>query len=127
MSTTAVYQAHSTPSEDTAPAEPRTLYELFRQVTTSHPDKVAFRLKRDGSWVDVTWGEHAAHVRRITKGLVALGVGKRDRVAILSGTRLEWVQCDSAIINSGAATVGIYPSNLSLGLRRTSSNASSIE
>jgi long-chain acyl-CoA synthetase len=73
---------------------------------------VAFRLKRDGSWTDVTWSEHAATVAQVTKSLLTLGVTAGDCVAILSGTRLEWMQCDSAIVNSGAVTVGIYHSNL---------------
>jgi long-chain acyl-CoA synthetase len=108
-----VTAAHETDaSPDAGPAEPRTLYELFRQVTTSHADKVAFRVKRLGRWDDVTWSEQAAAVERIAKSLLALGVEHGDRVSILSGTRLEWVQCDAAIVNTGAVTVGIYHSNL---------------
>jgi long-chain acyl-CoA synthetase len=107
---------HNTSGADAAPdqpgAEPRTLPELFRQVTTSHPDKVGFRFKRGGRWIDVTWSEQRAAVGRIAKGLLALGVKKGDRVSILSGTRLEWIQCDSAIVNVGAVNVGIYPTNL---------------
>jgi len=107
---------HNTSGADAAPdqpgGEPRTLPELFRQVTTSHPDKVGFRFKRGGRWVDVTWSEQRAAVGRIAKSLLALGLEKGDRVSILSGTRLEWVQCDSAIVNVGAVTVGIYQTNL---------------
>jgi len=92
--------------------EPRTIRELFLQVTTAHARTVAFRYKRDGRWVDVTWSKQRAAVDRISKGLLALGVEKGERVCILSGTRLEWVRCDSAIINVGAVAVGIYHSNL---------------
>jgi len=93
-------------------AEPRTLYELFRQVTTSHPELVAFRVKRDGSWRDINWSDQAATVDQIARSLLALGVEKGDRVSVLSSTRVEWLQCDSAIVNIGAVTVGIYHSNL---------------
>jgi long-chain acyl-CoA synthetase len=96
------------PSRD----EPRTLYDQFRQVITEHPEKVAFRLRRDGRWVDLSWTDHAARVKQLSASLLALGIGKGDRVAILSSTRLEWVQCDTAIVNIGAVTVGIYPSSL---------------
>ncbi len=92
--------------------EPRTLRDLFLQVSTAHAREVAFRYKRDGRWVDVTWSEQGAAVDRISRGLLALGVEQGDRVCILCGTRLEWIQCDSAIINTGAVTVGIYHSNL---------------
>jgi long-chain acyl-CoA synthetase len=107
---------HNTTGADADPdqpgVEPRTLPELFRQVTTSHPDKVGFRFKRGGRWIDVTWSEQRATVGRIAKSLLAIGVEKGDRISILSGTRLEWVQCDSAIVNVGAVTVGIYHTNL---------------
>jgi long-chain acyl-CoA synthetase len=92
--------------------EPRTLRELFLQVTTANAQEIAFRYKRDGCWVDVTWSEQRAAVDRISKGLLALGVEKGDRVCILSSTRLEWVRCDTAIVNAGAVSVGIYHSNL---------------
>jgi long-chain acyl-CoA synthetase len=100
------------PPRDDPDATPRTLHDLFRQVTASHPDEAAFRLKRGGRWIDVTWAAHRATVERIARSLLALGVEKGDRVAILSGTRLEWVQCDTAIVTIGAVTVGIYHSNL---------------
>jgi long-chain acyl-CoA synthetase len=92
--------------------EPRSLYELFQQATSAHPDGIAFRHKKGGQWVDVTWAEQRATVTRIAKSLHALGVRKGDRVALLSQSRLEWVQVDSAVVTSGAVTVGIYHSNL---------------
>jgi long-chain acyl-CoA synthetase len=95
-----------------ATTEPRTVYELFRQVTTSRPDEVAYRVKRDDAWDDITWSANGAVVERIARSLVALGVERGDRVALMGSTRLEWVQCDSAIACSGAVTVGIYHSNL---------------
>ncbi len=94
------------------PSEPRTLYELFDEVTTRDPERVAFRFKKDGRWHDLTWAAQRTAVDRISKSLIALGVGRGDSVAILSSTRLEWVQCDSAIVNIGGVTAGIYPSNL---------------
>jgi long-chain acyl-CoA synthetase len=99
-------------ARDPSGAEPRTLFELFRKSSTVNPEGVAFRHKRDGWWIDVTWRAHARDVAGIAKGLLASGVTTGDRVAILSGSRLEWVQCDSAIVNIGAVTVGIYQSNL---------------
>ena len=41
---------------------------------------------------------------------VALQQARSDRVALLASTRLEWVQCDSAIVTMGAVSVGIYHS-----------------
>ena len=48
-------------------------------------------------------------VRDLSLGLEALGVRPRDRVAILSDSRPEWVISDLAIVTSGAVTVPVYP------------------
>ena len=48
-------------------------------------------------------------VRDLSLGLEALGVRPRDRVAILSDSRPEWVIADLAILTAGAVTVPVYP------------------
>ncbi len=48
-------------------------------------------------------------VRDLSLGLGALGVRARDRVAILSDSRPEWVISDLAILTAGAVTVPVYP------------------
>jgi len=92
--------------------EHRTIYEMFRHVASSHADATACRYKSGGEWHDVSWAEHEATVKTISKALMALGVEKGDRVGILSQTRIEWVQSDLGMVSCGAVTVGIYPSNL---------------
>ena len=47
---------------------------------------------------------------RQAAGFVALGVDPGDRVAIMSGTRYEWVLADLAVMCAGAATTSVYPS-----------------
>ena len=48
-------------------------------------------------------------VRDLSLGLEALGVRPRDRVAILSDSRPEWVIADLATLTAGAVTVPVYP------------------
>ena len=48
-------------------------------------------------------------VRDLSLGLGALGVRPRDRVAILSDSRPEWVIADLAILTAGAVSVPVYP------------------
>ena len=48
-------------------------------------------------------------VRDLSLGLEALGVRPRDRVAILSDSRPEWVIADLATLAAGAVTVPVYP------------------
>ncbi len=49
-------------------------------------------------------------MREVALGLLALGRGKGDAVALLSGSRAEWVQADFSIFSAGCVTVPVYPS-----------------
>jgi long-chain acyl-CoA synthetase len=60
----------------------------------------------------VSWKQFGETVRQISMGLRALGLQNEQRVAILSGTRYEWVAADIAILGAAGATTTIYPSNL---------------
>jgi long-chain acyl-CoA synthetase len=90
----------------------KSIYELFRNVCEKNPDKIAYRFKEAGEWKLVTWAEYREACKEISKSLMALGVGKGEKVNILSWTRLEWVQMDIATVSIGAVIVGIYPTNL---------------
>ena len=68
----------------------------------------ALRYWADGAWHPLAWGELADRVRGIAAGLIALGVGPGDRVALMSQTRAEWTIADLAILAAGAVTVPIY-------------------
>ncbi|HEY9265587.1 MAG TPA: long-chain fatty acid--CoA ligase [Mycobacterium sp.] len=72
------------------------------------PDHVIFQRLVDGEWTDVTCRQAASQIRSAALGLIAEGVEAGDRVALLSGTRYEWVILDYAILSIGAVTVPIY-------------------
>lgn len=90
----------------------KSIFELFKNVCEKNKDKVAYRYKDGTEWKPVTWGEHQETCKKISKSLMALGIGKDDKVNILSWTRLEWIQVDIATVSIGAVTVGIYHSSL---------------
>jgi len=48
-------------------------------------------------------------VRDLGLGFAQLGMGRGDRVAIISESRPEWLFADFAIVTKGAVTVPIYP------------------
>jgi long-chain acyl-CoA synthetase len=50
-------------------------------------------------------------VRAVAGGLRSLGLGPGERVALLSGTRLDWIVADLATLGCGGATTTIYPSS----------------
>ena len=70
---------------------------LWRARVATTPSALAFESLVDGAWTPMTWRQADERVRRIAAGLVARGVQRGDRVAILAGTRLEWVLADFAI------------------------------
>lgn len=90
----------------------KSIFELFKNVCEKNKDKAAYRYKDGTEWKPVTWGEHQETCKKISKSLMALGIGKDNKVNILSWTRLEWIQVDIATVSIGAVTVGIYHSSL---------------
>ena len=67
--------------------------------------------KRDERYRPISWTAAAADVRRLAAGLISLGVGRGDRVALIAENRPEWIVADLAIMSSGAITVPAYVTN----------------
>jgi long-chain acyl-CoA synthetase len=81
---------------------------LLEQVKASG-EREAFRHLQGGRWVSLSWTETKDATFELAAGLLAIGVQLEDRVAIASGTRIEWVLADLAIMSAGAATTTVYP------------------
>jgi long-chain acyl-CoA synthetase len=75
------------------------------------PHHVSFERFDGGEWHAITAKNFAAAVTTTAKGLIASGVRAGDRVALMAGTRFEWVLLDCAIWGAGGVTVPIYPSS----------------
>ncbi len=84
---------------------------LFAQRCRQTPDAMAFQWRTDDGWTKVTWSQAEDLVREAAAGFLDLGIHAETRVAILSGTRWEWILADLAILAAGGATTTIYPSN----------------
>jgi long-chain acyl-CoA synthetase len=67
--------------------------------------------KVSGTWQALTWTEVADKARALAHGLRALGIGKGDRVVLVSESRPEWLIADMAIMTAGAITVPAYITN----------------
>ena len=74
-------------------------------------DGVALRWKEDGAWHELSYPELGAAAREIAAGLIAIGIGPRDPVAILSNTRPEWTLADAGMLCAGATVVPVYHTN----------------
>jgi long-chain acyl-CoA synthetase len=88
-----------------------TLPRLLRQRAGEAPAAVALREKEWGIWQRVTWEDYLGHVRRFCLGLVALGLRRGDKIAILSENCREWVWTELAAMSASAVGVGVYPTS----------------
>lgn len=83
---------------------------IWRSRILEFADRTAFRFRRADAWQSLTWRQADQAAREIGAGLLSLGLGSGDRVALLCQTRLEWLLCDVAIAMAGLVSVPIYPS-----------------
>jgi long-chain acyl-CoA synthetase len=89
-----------------------TLADLFPAAARKHGPKRAVVYKDDGGqWVSKTYTEVGEIVRKLSLGLIDLGIERGDKVAILSNTRPEWTYFDFAALSAGATVVPIYQTN----------------
>jgi long-chain acyl-CoA synthetase len=82
-----------------------TLKDLLKQSAQQFNDNLAFQIKRDDKYAKYTYSD----VEKFAVGLIAklksLGIGKGDKVAILSENRPEWPISYLAVTGMGAVAV----------------------
>jgi long-subunit acyl-CoA synthetase (AMP-forming) len=92
--------------------ESATPYKLplqqFCANVAAHPDKPYLHQPENRVWRTLTWGQVDDQARRIATGLLANGLAKGDRVAILAKNSAEWFIVDVAIMMAGMISVPIY-------------------
>ncbi|MFZ9595955.1 MAG: AMP-dependent synthetase/ligase [Bdellovibrionia bacterium] len=95
-----------------------TISQTFLNRVKTSAQQVGFQFKPTyqelgpvGYWKEVTFREFYTLARRISFGLMGVGVCPGDRVALLSNTRFEGSACDLAILGASAVSVPIYASN----------------
>lgn len=113
MSKTAV----RTPSEEQYDASvlenpAQSVGHLLRDRIGATPDLPAYSYPEGVAWGEMSWAQLGDRVWRLAAGLIDLGVVSEDRVAIASGTRIEWILADFAINAAGGATTTIYPTTI---------------
>src|SRR5687768_12939383 len=81
----------------------RTIPDLIDELAQRYPEREALV----GSGQRYTYKALRTEVRRLARGLHALGVRRGDKVAILMGNRPEWLIADFAITLLGAVMVGV--------------------
>ncbi len=91
---------------------PETLAVFTRWTEERYGPLTALRFRgpdgRDG-WETRTYAELAASVREVGCGLLGLGVGAGERVAVLAETRPQWTYTHFGVLAAGAVLVPVYP------------------
>lgn len=83
-------------------------FPYYQLEKNNLPD--ALVTKYNGEWVKTSTQEYIDKANAISRALIAMGVQKNDKIAIISSTnRTEWNIMDIGALQTGAQTVPIYP------------------
>jgi long-chain acyl-CoA synthetase len=96
--------------------EPRRLFDCIQYQIEKNPLDAMLAGKESGQWKKYSTTTVKETVDKLSAGLLSLGIGcgdmtaeGRDKVAILSKNRPEWVMLDLAVQQIGAILVPFYP------------------
>jgi len=87
-----------------------TLAQVLLETVKNYPRPDLMLVKKDGRYIPISTDEFGRRVKNFCLGLRELGLGKGDKIIILSENRPEWVMADLAHMCLGAITVPIYTS-----------------
>ena len=90
-------------------ADIRTVNELFLRVAASDRSQALLFQDDSGGWQGISSAEIYQRVRALAKTFLDWGIGRGDRIAILSENRWEWPVTDFAVLGIGAVDVPMYP------------------
>jgi len=86
----------------------QTINDIFYSVVERNQPRV-MTYKQTVQWVDISSRELYRDVTGTARALASWGIGKGDRVAIISENRPEWAVADFATLLIGAVDVPLYP------------------
>ena len=85
------------------------VFDLLKYNQENFPKDEFISGKIEGNWRKYSTHEFCTLTNQLSKGLAALGIGKDDRIAVMSNNRPEWNICDYAIMQLGAYQIPLYP------------------
>ncbi|GAB3534381.1 long-chain fatty acid--CoA ligase [Pontibacter brevis] len=86
----------------------RTL-DLLPYQLQHFPQPDCLAAKVNGTWQKYSTQDVQDYANKVSLGLLKMGIGKGDKVAIISFNRPEWVLVDFGIQQIGAISVPLYP------------------
>jgi len=89
-----------------------TIIDFVEHYTNKFADNVYLREKVNGNWKEITQAQTREQAYRIGAGLMALGIEKGEKIALLSESRSMWVIAELGALYAGAVDV---PLSVNLG------------
>ncbi len=95
---------------------PQRLFDCLPILMKDAPNETLLAAKEGGGWKEYSTKEVTDIVEKLSAGLISMGVKcndmsveKRDKIAVLSKNRPEWLFLDLAVQKIGAVLVPVYP------------------
>ena len=85
------------------------LFEIPYQFHSKFPKSDCLVKKEAGKWILFSTQDFIDYSENIAYGLLALGVQREDKIAILANNRPEWNFADMGIQMSGCILIPVYP------------------
>lgn len=83
----------------------KTIINLFEESVSKYPDNPCIWEKLADRFESTSYTEVRNEVYRLAAGFLSLGIGKNDKVALLSEGRKLWITSELAILYTGAVNV----------------------
>lgn len=90
-------------------AEASSIGDMFRRRARISAELPALWDKREGRWVKTSWRAFYDESRQVLAGLLAMGLSREDKVAVLGDTKKPWAVIDMGAQLGGFVSFGIYP------------------
>ncbi len=84
-------------------------FDLLANLKENHNFSIGISGKKNGKWTNYSTNEYVEAVNNVSYGLLKLGIGRGDKVAIISTNRPEWNFADFGASQLGCVTVPMYP------------------
>ena len=85
-----------------------TIGGMIKQRVEKYGDRMMMKVKRGGSWKEISWNEFHKNARMLGLAMITMGIERGERVAIFAPNSPEWQMVDVATLSIGAADVPLY-------------------
>lgn len=94
------------------PYNDTTMPGIFRNQVEKSRDIIFLRIRDENkNWKEYTYGDISGQIAALASYFLKKGIQPKDKIAIYSNNRPEWVVSDLATLAIGAADVTVYPTN----------------